>query len=152
MNGTTPIFAILQDKLLPNHKILGPEQLKYMDDKRSLCFKIYAEIEIPDTIKTNVDNPSNNGAIFNEASIIKSVMSSAAEAEIGALYINARKGVEIRNILKEMGAITAKEALAIGINWILAPFVCDFPHSVVALLACILLLMVHGPQIFCCLP
>ena len=30
-------------------------------------------------------------------------MSSAAEAEIGALYINARKGVEIRNILKEMG-------------------------------------------------
>jgi hypothetical protein len=30
-------------------------------------------------------------------------MSSAAEAEIEALYINARKGVEIRNILKEMG-------------------------------------------------
>jgi len=29
-------------------------------------------------------------------------MSSAAKAEIGALYINARKGVEIRNILKEM--------------------------------------------------
>jgi len=26
-----------------------------MDDKRSLCFKIYAEIEIPDTIKTHVD-------------------------------------------------------------------------------------------------
>jgi hypothetical protein len=31
------------------------------------------------------------------------VMSSAAEAEIGALYINARKGVEERNILEEMG-------------------------------------------------
>lgn len=54
-------------------------------------------------LSENVDNPSNNGAIYNEASIIKSVMSSAAEAEIGALYINARKGVEIRNILKEMG-------------------------------------------------
>ena len=27
-----------------------------------------------------------------------------------------------------------------------------FPHSIVALMACILLLMVHGPQIFCCLP
>jgi hypothetical protein len=26
-----------------------------MDDKWSLCFKIYAEIEIPDTIKTHVD-------------------------------------------------------------------------------------------------
>ena len=54
-------------------------------------------------LSENVDNPANNGAIYNEASIIKSVMSSAAEAEIGALYINARKGVEIRNILKEMG-------------------------------------------------
>jgi hypothetical protein len=56
-------------------------------------------------LSENVDNPANNGAIYNEASIIKSVMSSAAEAEIGALYINARKGVEIRNILKEMGHI-----------------------------------------------
>jgi hypothetical protein len=54
-------------------------------------------------LSENVNNPSNNGAIYNEASIIKSVMSSAAEAEIGAVYINARKGVEIRNILKEMG-------------------------------------------------
>ena len=26
-----------------------------MDDRRSLCFKIYAEIEIQDTIKTHVD-------------------------------------------------------------------------------------------------
>jgi hypothetical protein len=33
---------------------------------------------------------------------MKAVMSSAAEAELGALYINARKGVEIRNILEEM--------------------------------------------------
>jgi len=30
-------------------------------------------------------------------------MSSAAEAEIGVLYIDARKGVEMHNILKEMG-------------------------------------------------
>ena len=54
-------------------------------------------------LSENIDNPSNNGAIYNEASIIKSIMSSAAEAEIGALYINARKGVEERNILEEMG-------------------------------------------------
>ena len=47
--------------------------------------------------------PPNNGAIHNIAEIIKSVMSSAAEAELAALYINARKGVEIRNILQEMG-------------------------------------------------
>ena len=54
-------------------------------------------------LSENVDNPSNNGAIYNEASIIKSIMSSAAEAEIGALYVNARKGVEERNILEAMG-------------------------------------------------
>jgi len=54
-------------------------------------------------LSENSDNPSNNGAIYNKASIIKSVMSSAAKAEIGALYINAQKGVEIRNILQEMG-------------------------------------------------
>ena len=30
-------------------------------------------------------------------------MSSAAEAELGALYINARQTIHIRNILNEMG-------------------------------------------------
>jgi hypothetical protein len=54
-------------------------------------------------LSEDVPNPPNNGAIHNEASIIKAVMSSAAEAEMGALYTNARKGVEIRNILEEMG-------------------------------------------------
>eukprot|EP00804_Cyclotella_cryptica_P012317 CCRYP_020810-RA/>CCRYP_020810-RA protein AED:0.37 eAED:0.37 QI:0/0/0/1/1/1/2/0/434 len=54
-------------------------------------------------LSENVPNPSNNRAIYNKASIIKSVMSSTAEAELGALYTNARKGVEIRHILEEMG-------------------------------------------------
>ena len=50
------IKSFCKNKLLPNHKFLGPEQLKYMDDKRSLCYKIYAEVQIPDTITTHVDN------------------------------------------------------------------------------------------------
>jgi hypothetical protein len=49
------VKSFCKTKLLPNHKFLGPEQLKYMDDKRSLCYKIYAEVQIPDTIKTHVD-------------------------------------------------------------------------------------------------
>ena len=49
------VKSFCKNKLLPNHKFLGPEQLKYMDDKRSLCFKIYAEVTLPDTIKTPVD-------------------------------------------------------------------------------------------------
>ena len=34
------VKAFCKNKLLPNHKFLGPEQLKYMDDRWSLCFKI----------------------------------------------------------------------------------------------------------------
>ncbi len=48
-------------------------------------------------LSENVANPSNNGAIYNEASTIKAVMSSIAEAKTGALYTNARKGVEEQN-------------------------------------------------------
>ena len=47
--------------------------------------------------------PPNNGAILNVAQIIKNVMSLAAEAGLGALFICAREAVYIRHILKEMG-------------------------------------------------
>ena len=49
------------------------------------------------------DIPPPNGSILNIAQIIKAVMSSAAEAELGALFINAKEAVYIRNILEEMG-------------------------------------------------
>ena len=49
----------------------------------------------------NVPLPPNNSAIHNVAEIIKGVMSSAAKAELGAMYINARKAVEERIILEE---------------------------------------------------
>ena len=48
-------------------------------------------------------SPPNNSAIHNDTEIIKGVMSSAAEAELGAMYINARKAVEEQIILEEMG-------------------------------------------------
>ena len=54
-------------------------------------------------MSTNADIPPNNGAILNIAHIIKHVMSSATEAELGALYIMAREAVYIRIILEEMG-------------------------------------------------
>ncbi len=41
----------------------------------------------------NVDIPPNNGAILTVATIIKAVMSSAAEAELGAIFINAKEAV-----------------------------------------------------------
>jgi hypothetical protein len=54
-------------------------------------------------LSENVEHPPNNGAIQNVAEIIKAVMSSASEAELGALFINAQKAVVERTILREMG-------------------------------------------------
>ncbi len=51
----------------------------------------------------NTEDPPNNGAVLNISQIIKTVMSSAAEAELGALYINAREAVPLRHLLKAMG-------------------------------------------------
>ncbi len=49
------------------------------------------------------ESPKYNGAILTTSTIIKFVMSSAAEAKLGALFINAKEAVHIRNILTKMG-------------------------------------------------
>jgi hypothetical protein len=45
----------------------------------------------------------NNGAVLNISQIIIAVMSLAAEAELGALLINAKTAVSMQCTLKEMG-------------------------------------------------
>jgi hypothetical protein len=50
-----------------------------------------------------VDDPPNNGAVLNISKNLKAVMSSAAEAVLGALYINACEAIPMRHLLKEMG-------------------------------------------------
>jgi hypothetical protein len=47
--------------------------------------------------------PINNGAILNISQVKKSVMSSAAEAELAALFINAKTAVSMCTTLKELG-------------------------------------------------
>ncbi len=47
--------------------------------------------------------PPNNGAIFNIAKVINAVVSSAAEAELGVLFMNAREAIYLQCILVEMG-------------------------------------------------
>jgi hypothetical protein len=54
-------------------------------------------------LSNDVQNPPNNGAILTIAQIIDAVMASAAEAEVAALFINAREAVHMRRILHEMG-------------------------------------------------
>jgi hypothetical protein len=46
--------------------------------------------------------PKNNRAILNILQIIRAVMSSAAEAELGALFINTKVAVSMRQTLEEL--------------------------------------------------
>ncbi len=54
-------------------------------------------------MSSNTPCPHNNGAVFTIAQIIKTVMSLAAEAEIGALYINCREVVPAPHTLEFLG-------------------------------------------------
>jgi hypothetical protein len=47
--------------------------------------------------------PFNNGTIFNILQIIQAVMSSAAEAELGALFINAKTAILMCQMRTELG-------------------------------------------------
>jgi hypothetical protein len=47
--------------------------------------------------------PINNGAVLNILQIIKAVMSSAAEAKLGALFINGKMAVSMQWTLEELG-------------------------------------------------
>jgi len=44
-----------------------------------------------------------NGAIFTLCNVLKWVVASAPEAELGALFLNCKEGKVIRNILLDMG-------------------------------------------------
>ena len=47
--------------------------------------------------------PANNGAVITIYQIIKAAISSTAEAELGALFINCREAIPARHALKTMG-------------------------------------------------
>ncbi len=54
-------------------------------------------------MSSDTKDPTNNGTVLNIAQLIKAVMLLAAEAELGALYINACEAVPQRQLLEEMG-------------------------------------------------
>jgi len=54
-------------------------------------------------VSANDDIPTNNGAVLNISQIIRAVMSSAVEAELGSLFINAKTAVSMRHTLEELG-------------------------------------------------
>jgi hypothetical protein len=52
---------------------------------------------------TKNDKKLNNGAILIISKVHKHVMSSAADTEIGAVFINAKEGAVLRTTLEELG-------------------------------------------------
>ena len=55
--------------------------------------------------ENNREEPNEvpNGAVHIVATIIKQVVASAAEAELGALFHDAKEATSIRTVLEEMG-------------------------------------------------
>jgi hypothetical protein len=51
----------------------------------------------------NTNKKLTNGAILIISKVLKHVMSSAAEAEIGAVFISAKEGAVLRTTLEELG-------------------------------------------------
>jgi len=54
-------------------------------------------------LSNNSSSTPNNGAILTISTIIKAVMSSATEAELGALFLHAKEAVFNRQILTKIG-------------------------------------------------
>jgi hypothetical protein len=54
-------------------------------------------------MSANTADTKDNSAVLNLAKLIRTIMSSASEAELGTLYINACKAIPQQNTLKEMG-------------------------------------------------
>eukprot|EP00957_Ditylum_brightwellii_P084821 6449654-Ditylum_brightwellii.AAC.1 len=64
-------------------------------------FFMSEEVKNPATAQE--DEVPTNGLVHAVCEIIRNVMASSAEAELGTLFINAKKGEELRTALEEMG-------------------------------------------------
>ena len=54
-------------------------------------------------MSTNTPFPQNNGAVHNTAQILKHIMSSAMEVELGVLFINSELTTQLWHTLAKMG-------------------------------------------------
>ena len=53
-------------------------------------------------MQNNAAKPANKGAVLTIAQIIKNIMNSASDAEIGTLYINSRQEIPAPTTVEEM--------------------------------------------------
>ena len=75
----------------------------YLCEERA-CSRAGGHFSLANRLVKNGDKPTtlftNNGAIQTLCQIIKTVMSSAAEADIGATFLNAKYALPIRTTLE----------------------------------------------------
>jgi hypothetical protein len=72
----------------------------------SLNPRLSPELEVTSiwaTKQTPARNPYQKGPLLCHTTVLKHVVSSVAEAEFGALFVNAKEGTVTRTILAEMG-------------------------------------------------
>ena len=81
-----------------NMVIAGHSDASYLSETKS-CNRTGGRF----FMSNNSAIPPKNGAIIAIAQIIKSVMSSVAEAKLGTLFINCRESIPSRHALEEMG-------------------------------------------------
>jgi hypothetical protein len=98
VKGLLDYAATNPDAILTYKKSAVHSNASYLS-KPSACSHVFGHF----FCSTNVDDPPNNGAILNISKILKAVMSSAAEAKLGALYINTPEAIPMRHLLKELG-------------------------------------------------
>eukprot|EP00957_Ditylum_brightwellii_P097858 7452083-Ditylum_brightwellii.AAC.1 len=61
--------------------------------------------EVLNLATAHEDEVPTNCPVHAVCKTIRNVMASSAEAELGALFINAKKGEELRTALEEMGHV-----------------------------------------------
>jgi hypothetical protein len=95
-------YAALQEEAIvpyraSNMKLAIPSNASYLS-KPKACSRARGHMFMAGTEEI----PINNGAVLNISQIIKTVMSSAVEAKLGALFINAKTAVSMQCTLKEL--------------------------------------------------
>ena len=94
-------YATTQDDVILTYK--ASDMILAIHSDASYLSESKAQSQAGDHMGGDDEIPIHNGTILNILQIIKSLMSSAAEAELGALFINAKPAISMRTTLKELG-------------------------------------------------
>ncbi len=96
-------YCAMQDKVVLAYKV--SKMILAVHSDTGCCNKMKSRSQAGGHFFLSNNNkfPPNNGAILTIATVVKAVMSLAAEAELGALYLNAKEAIYLQQILAKLG-------------------------------------------------